>query len=106
MRHELKTDKPVFEAMLRGDKPWEIRFDDRNFQVGDTLLAQETQHTGEEMKPQHDGGYPGATSPGMPLIYTGRELELEVIYKLSAPIYGLMDGWCIMSVKILKVINP
>jgi hypothetical protein len=85
MIHELKTDTEVFTAFADGMKTFEIRFDDRDFKVGDLLLLKETQHTGEEMK------------DGKPLIYTGQEDWLKVRYILRGPIYGLREGWVIMS---------
>jgi hypothetical protein len=85
MRHELKTDPEVFQAVLRGEKLFEIRFDDRGFMVGDHLLLIETEFTGEEMK------------AGKPLVYTGDAYDFEVNYILRGPIYGLKEGWVIMS---------
>lgn len=38
MIHELKTVSPFFEEVERGQKTFEIRKDDRPFQVGDTLV--------------------------------------------------------------------
>jgi hypothetical protein len=38
MRHFLKTVSPFFEAVERGEKTFEIRKDDRDFQVGDELV--------------------------------------------------------------------
>lgn len=35
--HELKTWKPFFEAVIKGDKTFEMRKDDRGFEVGDNL---------------------------------------------------------------------
>lgn len=87
MIHELKTDPNVFECVYSGEKTWEIRRHDRNFCVGDVLQLRETKSTGDEMR------------SGAPLIYTGRELWAEVTYILLGPIYGLADGWCIMSIK-------
>ena len=86
--HELKTDPRMFQASFDGLKPWEIRFDDRGYEVCDHLILRETQHCGEDMK------------DGMPLVYTGRELVVKVDFILFGhPAgYGLDDGWCIMSV--------
>jgi hypothetical protein len=86
MIHELKTDPDVFEETYNGNKPFEIRFNDRGFAVGDILLLKETKYTGDEMK-----------RFGKPLIYTGRTFHFDVSYILRGPCYGLMDGWVIMS---------
>lgn len=85
MTHELKTDPEVFEALHQGNKTFEIRFDDRGYRVGDRLLLKETRHSGEEMK------------QGKPLVYTGRMMGFAVSYILRGPIYGLKEGWVIMS---------
>lgn len=81
--HELKTDPAVFAAVLVGQKTHEIRFNDRGFAVGDTLLLRETTWTGEAMR------------AGAPLVYTGRTDTRTVSHILTG--YGLADGWCILS---------
>jgi len=85
--HELKTDSEVFWAVKEGKKNFEIRLDDRGFQVGDRLLLRETENTGAEMR------------SGVPLKYTGFELQVDVTYILRGPVYGLMSGWVIMSIR-------
>lgn len=85
MIHELKTDPIVFQAVYDGLKRFEIRFDDRGFQVGDSLILRETRYTGQEMK------------EGMPLEYTGNTILFEVKYILRGPVYGLKEGWVILS---------
>jgi hypothetical protein len=82
---KLKKDPKVFQATVDGLKPYEIRLDDRGYEVGDVLNVLETQYTGEEMK------------EGAPLIYTGREYTVEVTYILRG--YGLHKDWVIMSFK-------
>ena len=86
--HELKTDPEVFQASIAGVKPWEIRFDDRGYEVGDRICLRETRYSGEDMK------------DGRPLEYTGREVWRKIDYILHGhPAgYGIDDGWCIMSV--------
>lgn len=86
MTHELKTDAEVFDAVARGEKTFEIRFDDRGFKVGDELLLRKTQHTGYEMRRLK-----------YPLIFTGDEERRTVSHILRGPIYGLQDGWVILS---------
>jgi ASC-1-like (ASCH) protein len=83
--YELKTDPEVYDAVARGVKKYEIRFNDRDYQVGDILILKETYNTGEQIK------------TGQPLTYTGRQLRVKVLHILKGPIYGLLDGWCIMS---------
>lgn len=85
MKHHLKTDPAVFDAVASGVKTFEIRFNDRGFSVGDTLILHRTKYTGEEMK------------NGKPLVYEGRSVGRTVAYILRGPIYGLQDGWVIMS---------
>ena len=50
VNHELKTDPDVFDEVARGEKTFEIRYNDRNFQIGDRLTLRRTDFTGEEMK--------------------------------------------------------
>lgn len=91
MIHELKTDPEVFDAVAAGLKTFEIRKDDRDFEVGDTLLLQRTRHTGEEM------------AGGKPLVYTGHAITRTVSHLLRGPIYGLREGWVILSLNsVLK----
>lgn len=80
--HELKTDPEVFAAVLAGLKTYEIRKDDRGFAVGDILVLHETQHSGVAM------------AAGAPLVFTGRSVRV----RLRGPVYGLVDGWVIMSI--------
>lgn len=40
MEHNLKTLPKYFKAVVKGEKTFEVRKDDRDYQVGDTLLLQ------------------------------------------------------------------
>jgi hypothetical protein len=84
--HELKTDPDVFDAVAAGRKTFEIRLDDRGYGEGDGLYLRRTRHTGRTM------------SVGMPLEYTGEEYRCVVTYVLRGPVYGLADGWAILSI--------
>jgi hypothetical protein len=88
--HELKTDPEVFQAVAVGAKTYEIRKDDRGFVVGDKLRLLETVSTGEEMR------------NGAPLSYTGKMTEAVVTHILRGPVYGLKNGWVLMSIRVIK----
>jgi hypothetical protein len=88
--HELKTDPDVFDAVADGRKTFEIRLNDRDFQPGDGLLLRRTRNSGWAMK-----------NTGAPLEYTGEELRVIVTYVLRGPVYGLGDGWAILSIRAL-----
>lgn len=90
--HTLKTDPEAFRAVWEGKKTYEIRKNDRNFEIGDQLRLRETKYTGQEM------------ANGKPLKYTDREVIAEVTHMLKGPCYGLQDGWCIMSIKTLMIV--
>ncbi|MGJ7523300.1 DUF3850 domain-containing protein [Variovorax sp. LT1P1] len=81
--HILKTDPEVFEAARSGAKTFEIRFNDRDFRVGDVLQLREPRWTSTEMR------------AGSPLDFTGRTLTKTVSHVLSG--YGLVDGWVCLS---------
>ena len=89
--HVLKTDSVVFQDVLDGNKTFEIRFNDRDYQVGDLVILKETEFTGEQMK------------SGQPLVYTGREIQKRISYVLSG--YGLHEGWVILGIQDIKVIK-
>lgn len=77
MDHRLKTVQPFFDDMKSGKKPFEIRINDRDYQVGDTLILEE-----------YDGRY------------TGQVKRKSVTYILkNCPQYGLQDGYCILGLK-------
>lgn len=107
MRRELKTDPRTFEAVWRGTKLYEIRKDDRKYiheeggppthaqpyGVDDELLLCETRFSGEQMK------------GGRNLEYTGREVLCVVTHKLAGPVYGLAEGWCILGIRRVELID-
>ncbi len=74
--HELKTDHIYFTDVLREIKPFELRFNDRDYQVGDILRLCEC----IDKNP------------------TGRNIDREVTYLLqNYP--GLQEGYCILGIK-------
>ena len=81
--HRLKTLPTFFEQTRIGKKTFELRKNDRNFQVGDWLKLEE-----------HTGG-----------AYTNRCVVAEVVYILSGvPEFGLAQDCCIMAIKVLFIL--
>jgi len=79
--HELKTWPKFFKQITRGYKHFELRKDDRDYQVGDTLKLIEY-------------------NPKMSY-HTGFYCECKVTSILRKSIeFGLMDGYCIMSIEL------
>jgi len=78
--HELKTWPRYFGSLANGTKAFELRRNDRSFQVGDTLILKEWEPSKND--------------------YTGRELVRTVSYVLKgieAEKFGLQPGFCILS---------
>jgi ASC-1-like (ASCH) protein len=77
MTHRVKTLQPYFNDVKVGHKTFELRMNDRDYQVGDVLLL-------EEWSKEHN--------------YTGRVILKIVSYVLkNCPEFGLMDGYCILG---------
>lgn len=72
----MKCWPSVFEGLLSGEKTFEIRLNDRGYQVGDVLYQREW-----------------SASYG----YTGREVRHRVAYVLAGGAFGLAQGHVAMS---------
>ncbi len=79
MYHDLKTWPEYFNAVIAGEKKFEIRKDDRDFKVRDTLLLSE---------------YDPATQ-----MYTGRIQRARVTYIYRGPMVA--EGHAILSFRRL-----
>ena len=81
MKHILKLKDKYFDEVLSGRKSFELRKNDRNYSVGDTLILNEIDKNGKE---------------------TGRRLQKRISYILKdCPEYGLKDGYCILSLDFI-----
>ena len=78
MIHELKLRKEFFDYVRFGIKKFEIRKDDRGFNVGDTLVLKEIDEAGSE---------------------TGRYLVRQVYYIYRGEF--CLPGYCVMSISAL-----
>ena len=76
--HYLKIETEYFQAHEEGLKNFEIRKNDRNFQVGDMVYLKEVVNE----------------------IYTGRVLEpKEIQYIFKGGMFGLDKDYCILDLK-------
>lgn len=74
--HDLKTWPEYFAEIANGNKTFELRKNDRDFESGDLLVLQEWNPETRE--------------------YTGREITKKVGYLLQGE-FGLPDDICVMS---------
>lgn len=75
--HQLKTWPQYFAESFSGEKTFEIRQNDRNFQRWDYLVL-------EEWNPETEK-------------YTGRVLSRRIDYIITGPKFGLKQGWVAMG---------
>lgn len=81
MTHKLKTWPAFFHAVRQQKKGFELRKDDRDFKVGDTLIL-------EEYDPSYDR-------------YTGQvETRLVTFVARDIPDFGLKPGYAILSIEV------
>ncbi len=72
VHHELKIQPRYFAEVIKGNKTFEIRKNDRNFLIDDVLVLQE-----------YDGDY------------TGRTYEVKITYITD---YAQQDGYVVMGI--------
>lgn len=78
MTHCVKTWPEFFIMQESGQKPWELRKNDRNYQPGDTFISQEWDPVKKS--------------------YTGKETTYTIEYML-VDFAGLKPGYCILTFK-------
>lgn len=75
--HELKCHPEYFEEVLSGRKPFEVRLNDRNFEVGDCVIQ-------KEYSPHHQD-------------YTGRIIDCGTITYVLKNYPALKDGYVVFG---------
>ena len=78
MKHYLKTWMPFYQECVEGIKTFDVRENDRNFQLKDILVLQE---------------YNRDTSQ-----YTGRESEFVVTYGLYGGSFGVDKDYVVLAI--------
>lgn len=76
--HDLKTWPEFFDEVVAGRKPFEVRFNDRDYRVGDTLRLREWSPKSQD--------------------YTGRVTHQLVTYTMSGR-FGVDPGHIIMGLQ-------
>lgn len=85
MVHELKTWSEYYNQIFMGHKTFEVRKNDRNFIIGDTLILIE--------------GDLDLTNSDNPFIPTGRTLARRVTSILYGGQFGIQFGYVVMSIQ-------
>ena len=75
--HELPLWPACFAAVAAGTKPFDVRENDQDFQVGDALLLRELDPDTHQ--------------------YTGQTLVRWVSYVLPGGTFGVEAGWCVLG---------
>lgn len=68
--HVLKVVAPYFDALMDGSKPFEVRYNDRGFQRGDTLLLWEYDPTSGAWR-VYQPGVSRAVLASVSFVYSG-----------------------------------
>lgn len=79
--HRLKTINPYFQQVWEGNKKFELRKNDRNYEVGDEVILEE--YNSESQK------------------YSGRQIRVIITYLLYEYADVLKEGYIIFSFDII-----
>jgi len=82
MTHELKTWPDFYAKVRSGEKPFEVRKNDRDFKVGDVLHL-------HEWSPEKG--------------YSGNSMQIEITYILNDSKWGILPGTVIMGLSRLPI---
>jgi hypothetical protein len=77
MIHELKCIDPYFAHVALGLKTFEVRKNDRDFNVGDVLLLSRLRRDG----------------------LTGERVRVDVVHVLEGGAFGIADGYCVLGIR-------
>lgn len=80
MEHGIKCWKEFFEETWQGRKTFELRLNDRDYNVGDTVTLREFDHVKGT--------------------YTGRLITGTITYLVEGGRFGLTEGWCCFQLEI------
>jgi len=78
--HVLKIWPSYYHDVQSGRKPWEIRYNDRDFRIGDTITFHEWAPASK-----HFTGSP--------------TFSRQIVYILHGPAFGLREGYVCMTLR-------
>lgn len=81
MEHELKVLKPYYSRLVEGSKTCEVRRDDRDFQIGDTLKLR------------------CYSKESLCFIEPYEPLYFLITHILKGEQFGIKDGFAVLSIK-------
>lgn len=81
--HKLKIWPTYAAAMVHGDKPWEVRKDDRDFRVGDLCMLYVWDPIAQA--------------------YGSMRIHAMITYILPGGQFGIQEGYVVMTMKVLHV---
>ncbi len=91
--HSIKTWPRYYDEVEKGNKPFELRKNDRDYKTGDALLLR-------EYVP------PILRDDGVAIVkrgyYTGRRMLKKITYVLHGGKFGLKKGYVILGFKNMK----
>lgn len=90
-RHTLKCWRESFQSVWDGVKTFEYRKNDRDYQVGDSLMI-------NEILPyvEYADGSPH---------YTGRAVGATIVHILHGPDFGVPEGYCVLGIHVWQRIH-
>lgn len=83
MTHELKTLPVYWDAVASGEKPFDVRLDDRGFKAGDTLRL--LRHENGQTAPSMDG--------------RGQDISRDITYVLRGGQFGIEVGYVVLGLR-------
>ncbi len=84
--HELPIWPACFAAVSAGTKPFDVRENDQDYQVGDALLLR-------EFDPETN-------------IYSGQTIVRWVSHVQPGGTFGVEEGWCVLGLGALAPLPP
>jgi uncharacterized protein DUF3850 len=82
--HVLKSWPVLYQAIARGEKTFEVRYNDRQYQKGDIVLLREY-----DPSPDYEGDEQDR--------YTGSEMQFEIGFCLHGPEWGVDPAYVVFS---------